>query len=354
MIFIYLYIRYPFRKLLDFKVNNFLLIFDSISQSYTFKIMILMSAMIMNISSKLCEQIELLSHLPMAIAVFATDGKILFLNELFAKTYHLNVKKMLYKNILNFSKDAYCTIQSNIESFRSGQNIEPYEFVLHEQHYWVTVKENYDKNHNIESILVCKSNITNLKYHEKQLLSANQELKHISEIDHLTGLFNRRVFDTLFKQYRQDIRLNNLKELCVLMIDIDNFKLLNDSHGHEIGDRVLQCLSQALSDLIQPQQGQVLCRFGGEEFAILLPNFSLQQGCEFAEKCRQATLHCQKPAEVSASLQLSISIGLSHSSQTKCVDDLIRLADQALYHAKRDLKNCIYYPTGNKMQRYHA
>lgn len=308
----------------------------------------------MNISSKLYEQIDLLSHLPMAIAVFATDGKILFLNELFAKSYQQDRKTMQQQNIMHFSEDAYTLMQNNIEMLNSGQKIEPYEFFLYEQHYWVTVKENYDEHQNIESILICKSNITNLKQQEQELVFANQQLKQISEIDHLTGLFNRRVFDTFFEQYSHDVQGRRLTEFCMLMIDIDNFKALNDTHGHDIGDQVLQAFSQKLSEVIETQQGHILCRFGGEEFAILLPQYSLQEGCQFAENCRQIA-HCPLTIQnLAVSFQLTISIGVSHSGQSNCTQDLIRLADQALYHAKRDFKNCIYYPKGNIMQRYHA
>ena len=311
-----------------------------------------MGATIMNLSSKLCEQLDVFSHLPMAIAVFATDGKILFLNELFAKSYHLNVKMMLYKNIMHFSKDAYHLIQANVESFRSGQKIEPYEFILHNQHYLVTVKENYDHNQNIESVLVCKSNITNLKSHQQKLMSANLKLKKISEIDHLTGLFNRRFFDTIFNQYTHDLSTKKLDQLSVLMLDIDHFKSCNDAHGHDVGDQVLKSLSQTLSKLIQPQQGHVLCRFGGEEFAILLPHYSLEQACEFAEQCRLVIEQHHFIINPETQLKMTISIGISHNDQVKHTKDQIRLADQALYHAKRNLKNCIYYPQGNIMHRY--
>lgn len=175
--------------------------------------------------------------------------------------------------------------------------------------------------------------LTEIKRSEAALRQANQELARIAHTDPLTGAFNRRYLDeaagslvALAKREGRDI--------AIAMMDIDDFKPINDRFGHDVGDRVIS----ALVDLIRKQirQSDLIVRFGGEEFVLMLPNTGLEDAEQVAEKIRQQVATSQAVAPV----QFTLSIGLTVvSSLDQNITDSIARADKALYQAKREGKN---------------
>jgi diguanylate cyclase (GGDEF)-like protein len=128
--------------------------------------------------------------------------------------------------------------------------------------------------------------------------------------------------------------------LAVAIADIDHFKAVNDTHGHLAGDAVLAAVSAAMRDLLRDCD---LCgRFGGEEFALLLPRTTAVQALEITERIRQGISQLAIPRDGTAAIRVTISIGVAVPSQARrTLDDLLAAADHALYQAKRSGRDCV-------------
>ena len=157
----------------------------------------------------------------------------------------------------------------------------------------------------------------------------------LATTDQLTELLNRRGFDLLASQALQEARRNQ-SQLCALMLDLDNFKALNDSHGHQAGDEVLRGFARNLRDDLR--QADILCRWGGEEFALLLKDTSVEQARALAQKIRQQAE--QSEFEYNGStLRVTTSIGLAQLNADESLEQLLARADRALYRAKQGGRN---------------
>lgn len=183
---------------------------------------------------------------------------------------------------------------------------------------------------------------------EDELMLNNQYLETLSTTDPLTGLANRRVLDdTLAQEWARLARQPGA--LCVIMCDVDHFKLFNDCYGHDRGDHCLQQIAATLkSVLFRPSD--LLVRYGGEEFALVLPGTDVAGGRHLGERLREAVEHLNIPhAASSTSACVTISVGVSgvdHFSpdvSRSDVDSLLKCADQALYQAKGYGRNQVVF-----------
>ena len=176
-----------------------------------------------------------------------------------------------------------------------------------------------------------------IKYLQDELKKSNDKLRDLANTDPLTGLSNRRVLmDELVKEFERAKRLN--KSFCFLMLDIDFFKKINDTFGHQSGDEVLKKLAQTIREQIRPYD--LGARFGGEEFAIILPETDAKTSLSVAERLRSviAGLSFEGALEgyqVTTSIGASLFINENYESK----DDFIHAADQALYKAKESGRN---------------
>lgn len=163
------------------------------------------------------------------------------------------------------------------------------------------------------------------------------ELSEIARVDPLTGLYNRRAFDECCDtEFSRTLRSGT--SLAIIMCDLDHFKKVNDQYGHHIGDEVLRRFAAILKDRIR--QHDVVARFGGEEFILLLPNNNIEQGLQLAEQLRAKTAATQITIDRDISLTLSASFGVAHY----CFGDrewsaVLQRADNALYAAKKQGRN---------------
>ncbi len=159
-------------------------------------------------------------------------------------------------------------------------------------------------------------------------------------MDSLTGLFNRRYFETRLEEEIQRARRYGL-DLALLVIDADDFKRLNDRLGHLTGDRVLRTMSDTLRRSVR---GFDVCtRFGGEEFAILMPGSPVASSAlQSAERIRQRIEDYRfDQLPLPSELHPTISVGVAVLTPPDAAQDLIARADRALYEAKADGKNCV-------------
>lgn len=171
-------------------------------------------------------------------------------------------------------------------------------------------------------------------------LQLEAQLQRLSQLDGLTGLYNRRHFDQhLQDELRRQRRLD--APLALLLLDIDHFKAYNDALGHQAGDDALHRVSEVLQNNLQ-RASDVACRYGGEEFAIILTDTDLQGAKHIAERIHADLARLEIPHPVSPMGRLSLSIGLSVSEAGGTVqpNELIAQSDQALYQAKHSGRNC--------------
>ena len=153
-----------------------------------------------------------------------------------------------------------------------------------------------------------------------------KRLEKMAKFDKLTETFNRQAFEPFLQAHMAKAR-NQALPVTMLMMDIDHFKQVNDQHGHVVGDRVLKCFADVCKQQVG-DEGKV-CRWGGEEFMVLLPKTNLEQGAKIADKIHQAL--AQAPCEV----KVTVSIGVAQYHIDESQDGFIKRADAALYKAKQ-------------------
>ncbi len=165
-----------------------------------------------------------------------------------------------------------------------------------------------------------------------------KELIHLATRDGLTDLFNRSSFNTKFaKEIERALRYD--KPLSLVILDIDNFKLLNDTYGHPAGDAFLQATAQVILDNIR--NIDIAARLGGEEFVLILPETMMDSAMNMAERLRQQ-MESKTVEYNNMGLSKTISVGVASLSESyNTFDTLLKAADDALYVAKRKGKNCI-------------
>ncbi len=157
--------------------------------------------------------------------------------------------------------------------------------------------------------------------------------------DGLTGAFNRRyLVEYLDREIARSRRFNRL--LSLIMFDVDHFKTINDTYGHLAGDEVLRELSRRVQSVTS--DGEILGRFGGEEFAIVAAEMDLRQAKELAETCR-AVVASEPFVTAAGLLEVTISCGVAAPYPNSLVhrDQLVAIADSRLYDAKRQGRNCV-------------
>ncbi len=189
-----------------------------------------------------------------------------------------------------------------------------------------------DSDDSINHYIMISRNITDRKKLEK-------ELEHLSNHDALTGLYNRRMLEKLLNRDIQ--RANRYKHsLSLFMLDIDNFKTINDKKGHAVGDFVLEKISKVMMEVIRDTDYVV--RYGGEEFIIILPETPLDKAEALAERLRNKIEETLIKPPNEEQFSITVSIGIScFTDKINSFDKLVSSADFAMYIAKDSGRNCV-------------
>jgi diguanylate cyclase (GGDEF)-like protein len=172
----------------------------------------------------------------------------------------------------------------------------------------------------------------------QRAIRRNELVFRLSDIDPLTGIYNRRHFDKrIQEEFQRSKRYNS--DLTVAMVDIDHFKNVNDEYGHLAGDFILQSLAKFIKN--QLRESDVFCRFGGEEFMILMTETPVKNGLPVMERIKNdlaETIHHFPLDDVD--LRITISAGINMvENQTKSVQELLENVDKALYISKNSGRN---------------
>lgn len=291
-----------------------------------------------------------------AIIITDTQGRLLFVNPAFTEQtgYDLESVKGRHTRLLNSGKHEkafYAQLWQTVlagriwrgELINRRKNGEYYEEEM-------TISPVKNDQGTIEYFVAVKRDISGQRAMERALQAANQELQQnldkISRLqetlaeqairDPLTGLYNRRYLDeTLPREFARAEREGY--PLAVAMVDVDFFKRINDTWGHPAGDKMLKMLAQCLREGVR--EGDIVCRYGGEEFLLLLPRIALEIAVERAERVRQ-DFATRALAWGEVHIQATLSLGLaSFPDHAPTPNALIEQADAALYRAKRSGRN---------------
>jgi diguanylate cyclase (GGDEF)-like protein len=182
--------------------------------------------------------------------------------------------------------------------------------------------------------------LEDLKKKNEELRRLNEMIRELAIRDGLTGLYNYRYFsEALRNELARAQRYR--RPLCLLMIDVDHFKLYNDQHGHLTGDEVLRDISRLLQE--RARRTDLIARYGGEEFVVVLPETCRAAAQRVAEEFRRRIVQYNFPNGDQQPLgRVTVSIGVAESpSDATEARDLIERADQALYAAKSAGRNCV-------------
>ena len=166
-----------------------------------------------------------------------------------------------------------------------------------------------------------------------ELIELNKQLSVIANTDALTQVYNRTRFDTLFSEHVAVASRRNTP-LALLLVDLDDFKKVNDCYGHQVGDHVLKHAARIIQEVVS-EEG-IVARWGGEEFAVLLPYFDITMAEDKAEQLRSVMAATHFEAQ---SIQVTASIGVAQLSQQETAAQLLKRADDALYDAKGSGRN---------------
>jgi len=172
-----------------------------------------------------------------------------------------------------------------------------------------------------------------------------EKIQQLSQHDGLTGLYNHRMF-----LERLELEINRLhrtgKTLSLMMLDIDHFKQFNDNFGHQVGDAVLKELAAIMLEQSRSHSFDICCRYGGEEFAIIMPELELQNAITVAERLRKAVENNMFPLKDNkreGKVTISLGIAAIKSGEELSLEKLIKKADDALYVSKRNGRNQVSF-----------
>jgi diguanylate cyclase (GGDEF)-like protein len=169
-----------------------------------------------------------------------------------------------------------------------------------------------------------------------RLQLAKEQIEEMGRMDFLTRIYNREYFlDVGNREFATAYRYN--QSLTAMMIDLDNFKQINDVHGHVVGDQVIQASARIISSLIR--QSDIFARFGGDEFVLLSPHSNLEEVEKLAKRIVQS-ISAKPVSTYLIDVKVTVSIGVAAlTPEYNNIDKLINAADQALYRAKQAGRN---------------
>jgi diguanylate cyclase (GGDEF)-like protein/PAS domain S-box-containing protein len=297
-----------------------------------------------------------------AVMVLDTKGRIVLSNARFRRQYGADLVELQGKSAAAlpwaasaWSGDAAQPPWMRAMADRVTVRDEPLDIKLPDQsslHALVSSAPIEDGHGRLRGCMVTLSDITelhrtndklratlrDLEASRQQIREKNKELTHLATSDPLTGCLNRRAFFAELQLLFGRLRDEGTPLSCI-MADIDHFKQINDRFGHAVGDQVIAVVAKTLGSGLR--EGDLLCRYGGEEFCIILPASNLEDATRVAERLRRDIESKVGPAVAQAEeLQVTASFGVAvYREVMRDSSDLIKYADEGLYRAKRAGRN---------------
>lgn len=290
-----------------------------------------------------------------AILITDTDGKADYISPALERMTGWKPEEVRSELLMLIHPDDRPLVKREVEtSFQKGSVMVEYRTRTKSGAYiWVeaNIKALKDrKTNSVTGTLRIIRDASERKHGEKQLQEAYQALETLAVTDALTGLANRRRFDHyLAGEWRRGIREQN--PLSLLLMDVDLFKAYNDSYGHLRGDHCLKLIAAVTAETVN-RSADLVARFGGEEFAVVLPNTEAEGAVQIAGKICQAIRARAFPHRADPKGTVSVSIGCATLRPKARLQesDLIELADRALYSAKRAGRDRVVHATTLNLQ----
>jgi diguanylate cyclase (GGDEF)-like protein len=198
----------------------------------------------------------------------------------------------------------------------------------------------FDPRGDVTHVVQYSRDISERKRSEEERTRLIQDLEHISRVDGLTGVLNRRaLMESLSHEADRSRRYGF--PLSMILCDIDRFKDINDTYGHDEGDRALLAVTRTLAATVR--QSDLLGRYGGDEFMVILPATSLDGAEEFAERIRRAVrgIHFEPGGGSPVPLTVSLGVSALATGKGEDVDNLVKRADMALYASKAEGRDSV-------------
>lgn len=227
---------------------------------------------------------EVLTYLPIPVAVFDRYGRCVYCNQLYASIFHQDASAVVHQLLNSFSAEAFQRLMDDFARFEQGEARLEHEHHMGNRYYWGTVSPlTYLNEEKIYGAMVLLTDITAFKRREQVLNNKNQQLTDQLKKDSLTGVLSRLCFEDVVEHYVQD---ESVEQICFIMFNIDHFKEYNQCVGYTQGDQVMlewvQLLGEELSNLQHD-----LIRFNSEEMLVVLPQISEWSALTVAERIRQ-------------------------------------------------------------------
>lgn len=279
-------------------------------------------------------------------AVYVADMEtyeILFFNE-YGKAIWGDARGKICWQVLQSGQSGpceFCTNDKLVDENGQPTGVYVWEFQNTIDHHWYQCRDQAIQW--VDGRIVrmeIATDITDRKRAEEELKVAKERAEALSRIDELTGLNNRRAFFSDGEQLMQNAKRYN-HHLCLIMLDVDDFKKINDTYGHAVGDDMLVSLTNTIKDHVR--EVDITGRLGGEEFAIILPETTLSDAIEMAERLRK---EIEKTRIISGKSDIctTASLGLSVLTENQTsIEELIIKADESLYQAKKNGRNRVEY-----------
>ncbi len=218
-------------------------------------------------------------------------------------------------------------IEKHLHSLKSDKG-----FILKfkDNRYYQITNSPYTINGELLGRVIGFHDITTQKRTELNLIEREALYKDLSIRDNLTGIYNRRKLLLELKHCFENQKNNRIDSLIIF--DLDNFKLINDTYGHSMGDFVLQRISESISACLRKKD--IFARWGGDEFIILLPDCPYEKAIKYIDKINSRLNHLGLPLKH----PISCSFGIATTAEENCPEALIHKADMAMYHLKAHAK----------------
>jgi len=279
----------------------------------------------------------LLDHATDPIFSFSPDGRYAYVNKAFADGIHgQTMETIIGRTIWDvFPKDEadkrFAIVRWVFENAETKQIEVRVPRPDGDQYYLTSVKPVLDENGKVATVICISKNITERKVMEERL-------QHMAQYDHLTDVPNRSLFDDRLQNAIAQAKRDDLR-LALMALDLDRFKAINDTYGHQIGDRLLQAVAQRIRNCLR--ESDTVGRIGGDEFVILLPHIDVEfDALGVADKISASLNRPFELPDCTSVLQISSSIGIAiypeHGSNP---NELARHADHALYASKAGGRN---------------
>jgi len=294
---------------------------------------------------KLRQLSSAVEHGPASIVISDVKGRIEYVNTKFTEVNGFTLDEVLGKTAADTFGSNELQEEAGAEhwqAIRKGQEWRgemKHRRKSGETYYAsVSISPITDSSGAVTHFVAVSEDITARKAIEEKIRRLNDGLRQLAITDYLTNLYNRRYFmQRGAEEFKRAMR--NKQPLSLLMLDVDHFKNVNDTYGHEAGDMALQQVAAVLKFSLR--ETDILGRIGGEEFAVLLPDTKLDAAAMLAERiCRSVESSLLTMPGQALTISLTVSVGVAELSGVMSgIDDMLRHADSALYHAKHDGRN---------------